>query len=71
MAPSTMAPIWPRDDGSAITISVATAANVARSRSGASERIIKRTACATTATAATISPCSQPLCSALPSEAMP
>ena len=59
------------DVGNAETNKAATTASVARSRSGASERIIARTALATTATAATFNPCSQPLPSALPSEVTP
>ncbi len=63
--------IWPNDDGIARTKAAAATASVARSRSGASVRIIVSTALATTATAATFKPCSQPLPSALPSEVTP
>ena len=55
-----LAPICPHAEGIASTITVAATASVARSRSGASKRIIPSTACATTATAAIFRPCSQP-----------
>jgi hypothetical protein len=55
-----MAPIWPHTVGIASTRIAAATATLARSRSGTSERIMPSTACATTATAATFSPCSQP-----------
>ncbi len=66
-----MAPIWPTDVGNAETNKAAATASVARSRSGASDRIIVSTALATTATAATLRPCSQPEPSASPSEVTP
>ena len=59
--PSTMAPICPAAVGTASTSAAAATASVARSRSGASVRIMPSTALATTATATTFSPCSQPL----------
>ena len=71
MPPKTIAPTWPKDDGTASTTAAAATASVARVRSGASARIINRTACATTATAATMRPCSQPLRNASPKEATP
>ena len=46
--------------GAARTTSAATMAIVARARSGARLRAMPQTACATTATATTFSPCSQP-----------
>ena len=49
----------------------ANAAIVARFRSGVSVRIMPSTATATTATAATFSPCSQPLPAASPSHVVP
>ncbi len=52
-------------------MTAATTASVARSRSGASERIMPRTACATTATAATLRPCSQALPAPSPTASRP
>ena len=52
-------------------IAAAATARVARSLSGASERIMPSTACATTATAATLRPCSQALPPAPPIAATP
>ena len=45
--------------GAQSAASAAATARVARSRSGASERVMASTACATTATAASLRPCSQ------------
>ncbi len=64
-------PIWPQAVGKAKTIAAAMTATVARSRSGASERIMPSTACATTATATTFKPRSQPPPSASPNVATP
>ena len=70
-APTMMAPTWPTEVGNAETNKAAATASVARSRSGASDRIIVSTALATTATAATLRPCSQPEPTALPSDVTP
>ena len=71
MPPSTIAPICPHDDGAPSAMMAATTASVARARSGASVRAMPSTACATTATAATLRPCSQPEPAASPSAPMP
>ena len=69
--PTRIAPIWPQADGTASATMAAATASVARGRSGASVRAIPSTACATTATAATLRPCSQPDPAALPSRPTP
>jgi len=57
---TTITSTWPHAPGHAVTTTAATTAIVARSRSGQSARAIPHTACATTATAAILSPRSQP-----------
>jgi hypothetical protein len=69
--PNRIAATCPGAPGTASTRTAAATASVARSRSGASERIIPRTACATTATAATFKPRSHPEPPGSPSEATP
>ncbi len=71
MPPSAIAPICPHDDGAPSAMMAAATASVARARSGASVRAMPSTACATTATAATLRPCSQPEPAALPSAPTP
>jgi hypothetical protein len=58
--PNAMAVTCPSDDGTASAVTQATTATVARGRSGARERAIPHTAWATTATATSFSPRSQP-----------
>ena len=61
-----MAAICPHAEGSEKVINAAATATVARDRSGARVRAMPRMASPTTATAATFSPCNQPLPSASP-----
>ncbi len=57
--PSRIAPICPAADGTASASTAAPTAMVARARSGHSVRAMPHTACATTATATILRPCSQ------------
>ena len=70
-APSTIAPICPTEDGTARHTRHAATATLARARSGASDRAIPHTACATTATATSFSPCSHPACDRSPTAPTP
>ena len=56
-APTTMAASWPMATGSSTTRITAAAAMLARRGSGHSVRAMPMTACATTATATSLSPC--------------
>src|SRR5262249_25440839 len=71
MPPSTIAPICPHDDGAPSAMMAATTASGAPARARASVRSMPSTAWATTATAATLRPCSQPEPPASPSAPMP
>ena len=71
MPPAAIAPTWPQADGTSSTTTAASTASVARGRSGQSDFAMPHTACATTATAAIFSPCSQPEPSALSSVPTP
>ena len=66
-----MAPIWPAVPGTNSTSTAAATASVARVFPVAMLLAMPQTACATTATAAILSPCSQPGASSDPNLSMP
>jgi hypothetical protein len=69
--PAMMAPTWPMVEGTASASAAAATAIVARSRSGQRFRAMPQTACATTATATILSPCSHAAPPRLPNAATP
>ena len=66
--PSAMAAICPTDDGRNNAIAAAASANTMRIASGVRLRAMLHSACATTATAASLRPWIQGACAMLPSD---